>query len=370
MTDQAVNFQNSLQTKLSVGVGVSPSTAAGIYLSGVTAVTAGVAQYGIQSSLTYTSAATTSMAGLYALVTGGAGTYTTTNLYGLLIDTTVKGGSQTVTNNYGMSVNAQTATCTTAFGLQIGAVSGGATNNYGAYISTPTGTGAVGLYVAGAGVTIAGGGLNFTQGAAATIGTTDNNNLQFKVNGTVYWAMGTGGSFLGNLDNTYDIGGSNANRPRRLYLSGFLELGGAGSTNNQFSTGSTGAGTTTMYIGNASINVTSDVRVKTAILPTQCDALSLMKRLPVVDYTWNDPSDTAVVNRNSRGRWTGLVAQDIIDVVPWVVNAPERSCWRCRSGQACPEHPSLWQVEFGHMTGLFVKGFQELTARVEALEAK
>jgi len=51
------------------------------------------------------------------------------------------------------------------------------------------------------------------------------------------------------------------------------------------------------------------------------DALSKISDLRVVDFNWNDPSDTSFNNRNARGKWTGLIAQEVIDHVPYVVNA-------------------------------------------------
>ena len=139
------------------------------------------------------------------------------------------------------------------------------------------------------------------------------------------------------------------------------------STNNAISTASQGAATTTLYIGNASINITSDKRVKTDIVPTAIAAIDTINRLRTVDFNWNDPSDTAPVNKNSRGKWTGLIAQDMVDVVPWVVNAPDRECPVCRAGDECSNHPAMWHVDFDQMAGLFVKAFQELDAKVTAL---
>lgn len=143
---------------------------------------------------------------------------------------------------------------------------------------------------------------------------------------------------------------------------------GAASTNNAIHTASQGASTTTLYIGNAAITVVSDVRVKKDITPTQIDALGLLRRMKVVDFAWNDPSDTAPNNRNSRGRWTGMLAQDLVDVVPWIVNAEDRTCPVCRAGEQCALHTTPWHVDLEHMAGVFVAGIQSLDHRVAVLE--
>lgn len=141
------------------------------------------------------------------------------------------------------------------------------------------------------------------------------------------------------------------------------------STNNAISTGSQGAGTTALFIGNAQITAVSDVRIKDNIKPTTINATDLILRTPVVEHTWNHPEDSAPVNKNSRGPWVGITAQDLIKTMPWLVNAEDRTCQKCLDGQACDEHKSLWQVDFDYMTAVLAKGFQELEGRVRTLES-
>ena len=105
------------------------------------------------------------------------------------------------------------------------------------------------------------------------------------------------------------------------YLEGATRIG-ADSTNNGINDASTGAGTTTLYIGNAAITVASDVRLKENIVDTKRDALAIMDQLRVVDHTWNDPSDQCENNRNARGTWMGLIAQEADKHIPWIVNRP------------------------------------------------
>ncbi len=145
---------------------------------------------------------------------------------------------------------------------------------------------------------------------------------------------------------------------------------GAGATANSIWTASQGTSTTALYIGNASITVVSDARIKDIIGPTTRSAADIFRALKVVDFTWNDPSDSAPVNRNSRGVWTGITAQQAIQYVPWLVNAEDRNCLTCLAGKSCDRHPSLWNVSWGHEFGLVALGFQEVYKRFETLEEK
>jgi len=62
---------------------------------------------------------------------------------------------------------------------------------------------------------------------------------------------------------------------------------GADAANNLIDDASGGTGSTTLYIGNASINVTaSDRRMKENITPSSIDALGLIRKMKVVDFDW------------------------------------------------------------------------------------
>lgn len=142
---------------------------------------------------------------------------------------------------------------------------------------------------------------------------------------------------------------------------------GASSTNNLFDDASNGASTTAMYIGNAAITVSSDMRLKRDIAPTSINATELFRKLRVVDYFWNDPTDPEG-GRNKRGRWTGMLGQEMVDVVPWIINAPDPTCPTCRLGKQCSRHNAYWFVEYEHLVPAIIKGFQEIDNRVVALE--
>jgi len=144
---------------------------------------------------------------------------------------------------------------------------------------------------------------------------------------------------------------------------GGLYLGSAGSSNGLISQGSSGTGTTTTYIGNAAITTVSDVRLKENIVDTQRNALNILDQLRVVDHTWNDPSDQCENNRNSRGTWMGLIAQEAQPVIPWLVNKPTADV--DENGD-----PQYWHMDYGYAVPLLVKAIQELKAEVDSLKAQ
>lgn len=108
------------------------------------------------------------------------------------------------------------------------------------------------------------------------------------------------------------------------------------ATNNQFSTGSLGSGTTAMFIGNAQITAVSDSRLKTSITPSSFDTGAFFDALEVDGWAWNHPADKAAVNMNTNGRIeAGLVAQKVRALAPWMVRAPDVNCPDCSAGLPC-----------------------------------
>ena len=134
---------------------------------------------------------------------------------------------------------------------------------------------------------------------------------------------------------------------------------------SQIRANSAGTGTNTLFIGNQSIQTSSDRRIKQNIVDTKIDASSQLKKVRVVDFTWNDPNDKAINNRNSRGEWTGCIAQEIVDVFPFAVNAP-----RPEGKEIDYDSEFLWGMEYGQLVPVLIKGFQELQAKIETLETK
>jgi hypothetical protein len=180
----------------------------------------------------------------------------------------------------------------------------------------------------------------------------------------------------GNLSNTAGItSGTFTKATSYLWAAGVgtaggVYLGSAGSSNGLISQASSGSGTTTTYIGNASITTVSDVRLKENVVDTTRNAIEILGKLRVVDHTWNDPSDQCENNRNSRGVWMGLIAQEAQPIIPWLVNKPTEDV--DENGD-----PQYWHMDYGYSVPLLIKAIQEqqaiitaLTTRITALEAK
>ena len=127
---------------------------------------------------------------------------------------------------------------------------------------------------------------------------------------------------------------------------------GADSTNNLLDDASNGAGTATLYIGNASVNVTSDERVKTNVREWNGDASAILNALPVKAwdaYTQNDPQG------GYTGGYVGFTAQDLHKAAPWAVNT--------QGDTGLP-----WQARYEFLNGIIVKGWQDHDARIAKLE--
>lgn len=180
----------------------------------------------------------------------------------------------------------------------------------------------------------------------------------------------------GNLSNTASItSGTFTKATSYLWAAGVgtaggVYLGSAGSSNGLISQASGGSGTTNTYIGNALITTVSDLRLKENVVDTTRNAIEILEQLRVVDHTWNDPSDQCENNRNSRGVWMGLIAQEAQPVIPWLVNKPTEDVDE-------DGNPQYWHMDYGYSVPLLIKAIQEqqaiiaaLTTRITALEAK
>ena len=250
--------------------------------------------------------------------------------------------------------------------------------------ATPDYSGAVGaeLYLQSNGT---GGGVG--TGGTLEFGTTMGNGTPFAMikgyiqNGTTY----TSGILMFSVRDAYDsesltkamqIGAdSQVNMygalevAGEIYADNGITIGDTTSTNNVIDDASTGSGTTTLYVGNASITVSSDARLKTDIEATSIDALNLIDELNVVDFGWNDPTDTSKYGKNYRGKYVGMLAQETIKVAPWVINdqGGGKDCQNCMAELECESH-GMFQVEYQHLVPTLVKAIQEL--RQELQEVK
>tara|TARA_B100000700_G_scaffold317745_1_gene409642 strand:+ start:649 stop:1584 length:936 start_codon:yes stop_codon:yes gene_type:complete len=153
-------------------------------------------------------------------------------------------------------------------------------------------------------------------------------------------------------------GGTQVPASHKIYV-------GAYNNNNGFANFSDGSGSATLYVGNQSISTSSDQRLKTDIVNTALNATTKLKQVRVVDFKWNDPSDKAINNKNSRGLWTGTLAQEIVDIFPHAVNAP-----RPEGTNIDTSSPDTWGMEYQHLVPVLIKGFQEQQAEIETLKTK
>jgi len=136
---------------------------------------------------------------------------------------------------------------------------------------------------------------------------------------------------------------------------------------------SNGSGSATLYIGDEPINTTSDRRIKKNIVDTSANALDTLDKVRVVDFEWDDPSD--VTNgKNARGAWTGVIAQEVIDHIPYAVNAPrdpqtmEPLPDAKRLDNEGNEFDQLWLLNYGNIVPLLIKAVQELKSEIAQLK--
>jgi hypothetical protein len=196
-------------------------------------------------------------------------------------------------------------------------------------------------------------------------GTTTSHPQAFITGGTERMRIDSSGNLLVG----YTSGNSKLTVNGAGWLSGGVYPSSAGADNSRIFDSTSGTtGTVTLYIGNAAITTSSDVRLKENIVNTQRNATEIIQQLRVVDHTWNDPSDTSINNRNSRGVWMGLIAQEAQPIIPWLVNKP-------LADEDEKGNPQYWHMDYGYAVPLLVKAIQEqqaiiesLTARVSALE--
>lgn len=135
------------------------------------------------------------------------------------------------------------------------------------------------------------------------------------------------------------------------------------STDNTIDTSSNGSASTTMYIGNASINVTvSDRKAKKNIRRLQTEALTHIRRLsPLVrEWDWKDEN-----MQTKRGHTIGMVAQELYEEYPGLVVKPKN------------EDDYGWSIRYHEMVGITVKAIDEIQDllviarnRIKALKTK
>lgn len=141
---------------------------------------------------------------------------------------------------------------------------------------------------------------------------------------------------------------------------------GTASNTKRLDDSSNGSSSATLFIGNASIQVSSDARLKENIEATNLDAISAIKKINVKDFTWNDPSDTSFNNRNARGKWTGLIAQELVEILPFIVNAPRKES----DGLIDHDSKETWTLDQSQLCPVLIKAMQQQQEIISALEQR
>ena len=170
---------------------------------------------------------------------------------------------------------------------------------------------------------------------------------------------GDGGMNVGNGVISSASGDGNIVVDEGIYIGTF-------NGDNQIRSSSAGSGSSNLFIGNAQIQVSSDRRLKENIVDTVVDASEELKKVRVVDFTWNDPSDQSFNNKNARGTWTGVIAQELVDVFPFAVNAPRKK----EDLSIDHESGKTWMLNQDQLVPVLIKGFQQALTRIETLEAE
>lgn len=161
---------------------------------------------------------------------------------------------------------------------------------------------------------------------------------------------------VASADRYIELGGGAAAAPTLKASSDRLRLPegiyiGADSTNNLLDDASTGAGTATLYIGNASINVTSDEHLKSNIKPL-ADGLSIIKALAPIEYDQDRERPFGHVRH-----YVGFGARHSYKVAPWAVHT--------QGDTGLP-----WQMRQEFLMAPAVRAIQQIEERLTVLEAR
>lgn len=166
---------------------------------------------------------------------------------------------------------------------------------------------------------------------------------------------------LATVTNGIDITGR-LNATTFIYAPSGFYVGSNGSNNYLIDDASNGAGSAALWIGNASINVTSDRRAKRNVEDfTGTQALDLLSKAHVVsfDYIPEMIGDESPYGPSSRGRYVGMIAQEMKQWAPWAVNDGDGS-----------EGDHMWKAEYDHLVGVLFAAVQAQQEQINTLKAR
>ena len=124
--------------------------------------------------------------------------------------------------------------------------------------------------------------------------------------------------------------------------------------------GSTTSSSYRLYVGGAiyatgDIVGSSDRRLKKNINTIE-NGLAKVEKIRGVTYEWKDTEDNDSDGNNITPERMGVIAQEIIDIVPEVVTHDKEN--------------DRYGVSYGHLTGVLIEAIKELNDKVKELEKK
>lgn len=196
-------------------------------------------------------------------------------------------------------------------------------------------------------------------------------------NGNLWWNTASGWGLLLQNDRVCQF-------PSTVYIQGQL-VGNSNNIGMRYDSGSysnghnvlfgynnvySGAGTASFNNGGAVVWFAnaSDARLKTNIAPADFDCLGTARRIPLHQYDWVDVPDCWGLKKARRKlklrkdprRRIGVVAQEVIKVFPEGVVAGDN--FETHLGR-------IWSLDHNNMIALLIGAVQQLSERIEELEA-
>lgn len=234
--------------------------------------------------------------------------------------TTLGTGSNTITDLQGIYLDIQDLNATWFEGIQVAFDDLTVSNS--AHIFSPV-AGSVANVGTGDSVTVFAGFADLTTGVESHGVTTDGVAIGYGLTGgntgSSWYALNATEEAYGILFDDYALNGGTTQHG--IYISdldaeNYLFNGvriGADSDDNKFDDASNGSSSTTMYIGNETIDTSvSDERLKANIEPVTNSALDFLSDFEVVSFDWH--------SANKRSQYGtvpfGLIAQDVDEIAP------------------------------------------------------
>jgi hypothetical protein len=191
----------------------------------------------------------------------------------------------------------------------------------------------------------------------------------------ITWASGTAGALVsGGATYTFDASGN-------LTVAGSMSMNTYGLTfpwspSNRFSFGwsTQTAGLVSVYVdaGGAVYPIAngSDERIKQDIVPSTHDCLAQVQQIPLSQFNWMDHTTPGSPRRTEQTKESfvpvGFVAQKVHEVAPYLVvpGNDTEGPW----DENNPFH--VWQINANNMMATLIGAVQQLSAKVQALEAQ